>query len=245
MNISRSAATVSMTLLIVGAVYWIQSPHPVEPGRSPEAVEGSMVKHQVARTLLQQTAAKLKPGKAAPGSAHVNEATPSQTWKQRATPSNAGSPVPEQSMAKSAGKRPGRASGISDEEAESGSAVVDEPVGIRLASDVRLPAAALPVDFKMSPAAEKMLKEIVDDYYRELAGTVESAPEGDGARSGDEGPTVLVSNGPNVDAARKRADYRFRALFGNAAYNRMTMNSVLESHLPLARPPATDAAGGE
>jgi hypothetical protein len=118
------------------------------------------------------------------------------------------------------------------------------PAGLRLAPDVRLPAAALPVDFKMSPVAEKALKNIVDDYYRDLAAAL--APEletathgqdngGDGglvetAENGEK--TVVVTNGKIAEYARKRADARFKALFGNAAFNRMTIQSALESRLP-------------
>ena len=116
------------------------------------------------------------------------------------------------------------------------------PAGLRLAPDVRLPAAALPVDFKMTPVAEKALKNIVDDYYRDLAAgmapALEAATEGRDDPEGtlietDEngGKTVIVTNGQAADYARKRADARFKALFGNAAYNRMTIQSALESRL--------------
>ena len=44
--------------------------------------------------------------------------------------------------------------------------------------------------------------------------------------------TVMIHNSPEVDAARKLADQRFKALFGKAAYTRMTMNALLESRLP-------------
>jgi hypothetical protein len=118
------------------------------------------------------------------------------------------------------------------------------PAGLRLAPDVRLPAAALPVDFKMTPVAEMALGNILDDYYRDLAAGL--APEleaathgqdhgGDGAlieTGGNGEKTVVVTNGKVAEHARKRADARFRALFGNAAFNRMTIQSALESRLP-------------
>lgn len=122
-----------------------------------------------------------------------------------------------------------------DDEVAIDPAVAESPLGIRLADDVRLPAAAMPVDFKMSPVAEKMLKEIVNDYYRELAAAAE--PEAHASDGEETERTLVISNGPLAEAARKRADYRFRALFGNAAYNRMTMNSVLEAQLPVAQAP--------
>ena len=45
--------------------------------------------------------------------------------------------------------------------------------------------------------------------------------------------TRVITNGPAVDEARKRADARFKALFGFQAYNRMTMNTLLEARLPV------------
>lgn len=113
------------------------------------------------------------------------------------------------------------------------------PLGVRLAANVRLPAAAMPNDLKLTEISRKALQDIVDDYYRELAlgivpqeevtdpemkpsqtGQVETADNGD--------RTMVVTNGPVAEAARKRADQRFRALFGNAAYNRITMNAQME-----------------
>lgn len=47
----------------------------------------------------------------------------------------------------------------------------------------------------------------------------------------EEGPTVVVTNRPEVESARQRADWRFKALFGDAAYNRMVMQSLIESRM--------------
>jgi hypothetical protein len=121
--------------------------------------------------------------------------------------------------------------------------VVESPVGIRLGSDVRLPAAAMPIDFEMSPVAEKVLRTIVEDYYRDLANSV--AVDVESVRNGDSNEgivvettedgekTVIVGNGGIAEEARKRADQRFKSLFGNAAYNRLTMHSALERMLPV------------
>lgn len=79
----------------------------------------------------------------------------------------------------------------------------------------------------------------MDDYYRELSlGVVPqnevTDPEIKPTQTGqietsDNGErTMVVTNGPLAEAARKRADQRFRALFGNAAYNRITMNAQME-----------------
>ena len=118
------------------------------------------------------------------------------------------------------------------------------PPGLRLAENVRLPAAAMPVEMKLTPVAEKVLKNILDDYYRDLAaglapvmeavsngGQVEGSP----VETGEQGEkTVVVTNGEVAEYARKRADARFRAIFGYAAYNRITMQSALESRLPAS-----------
>ncbi|MCU0779955.1 MAG: hypothetical protein MUF04_02505 [Akkermansiaceae bacterium] len=118
------------------------------------------------------------------------------------------------------------------------------PAGLRLAEDVRLPAAAMPIDMKLTPVAEMALKEIVDDYYRDLAvgiapvlAAVSNGEQVDGTpiETGEQGEkTVVVTNGEVAEYARKRADARFRAIFGYAAYNRITMQSALESRLPAS-----------
>ena len=232
MTITRSSAAVFTAILLVGLIYWTQSSQKVEQGRTPNAAGEPMARSQESRILLPRSESEMKAGGVEIGSARANEKASARMREQQAMTANAASMLPHQSIARSKGEVPAKAFRVIDDVLAAEPVLADEPVGIRLAHDVRLPAAALPLDFKMSPVAEKMLKEIVDDYYRELAATVASAPEGDEIQSGDEGPTVLVSNGPIVDEARKRADYRFRALFGNAAYNRITMNSVLESRLP-------------
>lgn len=111
-------------------------------------------------------------------------------------------------------------------------------LGVRLAPDVRLPVAAMPIDFTISPVAQTALEQIVTDYYKEISASVSETPaESAVTEESCEGETTLVvSNGPTVDAARKRADYRFKALFGNDAYNRMTINTLLEARLPQSSP---------
>lgn len=112
-------------------------------------------------------------------------------------------------------------------------------LGVRLAANVRLPAAAMPNDLKVTEVSRKALQDIVDDYYRELAlGVVseeevtdpEMSPSQTGqVEVGDNGErTLIVTNGPVAETARKRADQRFRALFGNAAYNRLTMQAQMD-----------------
>lgn len=115
------------------------------------------------------------------------------------------------------------------------------PVGLRLAPDVRLPVAAMPHDLKISPIAQQALDQIVVDYYQDLAAGLKHRSSGETAAA-EEPPleksasgelTQIITPGPATDAARERADYRFRALFGSAAYNRMTMRAVMESKMPV------------
>lgn len=119
------------------------------------------------------------------------------------------------------------------------------PMGIRLAPDVRLPVAAMPLDFKVSPVAKKALDQIVADYYREIASPPSPINQDGNANPANSTTTDLIeesetgeltrviSNSPAVDQARKRADARFKALFGFEAYNRMTMNTLLEARTPV------------
>ncbi len=94
------------------------------------------------------------------------------------------------------------------------------PMGIRLAPDVRLPTAAMPLDFEVSSVAKKVLDGIVMDYYREIASIHQNGsddPANANAADVVEEPetgelTRIVRNSPAVDEARKRADARFKAL---------------------------------
>lgn len=116
------------------------------------------------------------------------------------------------------------------------------PIGVRLAPDVRLPAAAMPLDFKISSVAKKVLDGIVMDYYREISSIPQNQNGSDDSTNANAADVVeepetgeltrIVRNSPAVDEARKRADARFKALFGWQAYNRMTMNTLLEARRP-------------
>lgn len=122
------------------------------------------------------------------------------------------------------------------------------PVGIRLAPNVRLPLAAMPNDLKLNPIKQQALQHIIDEYYQTVAAAASAPKNGDSASNSTEGSsktsvveengeqTQIVTNSPAVESARLRADQLFKALFGKAAYNRMTMNTLLESRLPV--PPA-------
>lgn len=231
----RLAAAVSVPLLVTAAVYCLKSTQPEKNDRSAKVRERP-VNYDGGTIHVPQAGSRVMPANGEDVSAGKREAVLSEM--RRSQKRHAAAPSPELKMAEAkSDKQVASVRHSPDDEAPiEPTQDVEASVGVRLADDVRLPAAAMPVDFKMSPVAEKMLKEIVDDYYREVAAAVvpsAAGGPGDEASSGDK--TVVVSNGPVAESARQRADYRFRALFGNAAYNRMTMNSALEARLPVAQ----------
>lgn len=118
---------------------------------------------------------------------------------------------------------------------------------VRLAHDVPLPAVILTLNEEQIDPENKTpqpikdaMKSIVDKFYTNLA---ESAAEGDYVSKDPDG-TLVVGKGPGVERAREEADQIYRALFGEEAYNRMTMNSVLESQLPIVDSTVVEPATG-
>lgn len=123
--------------------------------------------------------------------------------------------------------------------------------GIRLADDVKLPAVILALN-----AAEKdtlhpvpapiaaAMRAIVSTFYQELADSARLTPAGaipDATDTATEDEiTILIKPGPAVERARARANETYRALFGDAAFSRATMNATLEVQLP-----ANDAPDGK
>lgn len=173
----------------------------------------------------------------ATGESVPHQANPRRTPGDRETRANP-SPPPQPRISKQDRNSPAPVA----DEAVAEVPAAQLPVGLRLAPDVRLPVAAMPHDLQISPIAQQALEQIVTDYYRDLAAGLKSPQSGD---SPDEAQvqleesatgelTRIITNGPATDAARQRADYRFKALFGNAAYNRMTMKAVLERQAPVA-----------
>jgi hypothetical protein len=230
-------------------------------------------------------AANLKPADADAGGAELPPETSLSTSGQGAakgtqSASHAGtasapSVARSSNRDKAAKSHPAPEPGLADDGDALEPETEEAPVmGVRLAPDVRLPVAAMPIDFTISPVAEEARQQIVRDYYREVAQAVSNPgeavnergagnipadgnePGNDGSgqvtdtgvvgipsestgssggeviEDGEEGPTLIVSNRPEVEAARQRADERFRALFGADAYNRMVMQSLIESRLP-------------
>lgn len=119
-------------------------------------------------------------------------------------------------------------------------------MGIRLADNVQLPAVIIALsnpnrdpNHKIPAPVAAAMQSIVDTFYQALtaaaqaqaaAGKAATAPGGDN--------TAVIQPGPAVDQARARANQAYRALFGDEAYNQLTLNAALEVKLPVA------AAGG-
>jgi len=137
-----------------------------------------------------------------------------------------------------------------------GSSVVKSnilPRGLRLSDNVKLPAVILALsdpnrdpEHKLPQPVLDCMQGIVDRFYQDLAasagnqaGTAGKPP---GTSPDPAAPvtaadnTVVIEPGPAVDKARARANEMYRALFGDEAYNRLTMNSALEVQLPVEAP---------
>ena len=111
------------------------------------------------------------------------------------------------------------------------------PAGIRLADDVQLPAVILAINAvkhdpnsKLPAPVAAAMYAIVDTFYPDLA---EASRQAGAEASPDEENTLVIKPGPAVDRARGRADETYRALFGDDAFNRMTLNAALEVRLPV------------
>jgi hypothetical protein len=249
----KQTAWLAAALAVVAVGSWSMSREATDgtsnenrPAAAPAAVDR---KPGASRTAIHQDPEISKPGALVDDAGSLGRAPDRSVASGGAAPASlaaltpdASHVSPKRSMDRNGGPMGAAESG--DTPTDPTEPAAEPPAGLRLAPDVRLPAAALPVDFKMSPVAEKALKNIVDDYYRDLAAAL--APEleaathgqdngGDGGlieTGGNGEKTVVVTNGKIAEYARKRADARFKALFGNAAFNRMTMQSALESRLP-------------
>jgi len=124
-------------------------------------------------------------------------------------------------------------------------------LGVRLGDDVQLPAVILalsdpnrdPGHKTPAPVAAAM-QAIVDRFYQDLTASVRDqsakgnvpstqAPDATVPEVGNE-DTVVIEPGPAVDKARARANETYRTLFGDDAYNRLTMGTAIEVKLPVA-----------
>ncbi|MEI6654354.1 MAG: hypothetical protein WCP45_06265 [Verrucomicrobiota bacterium] len=129
-----------------------------------------------------------------------------------------------------------------------------QPLGIRLADNVKLPAVIIALsdpnrdpEHKLPQPVLDCMQGIVDRFYQDLAasagnqaGTASkppgTSPDPTAPVTAADNNTVVIEPGPAVDKARARANEMYRALFGDEAYNRLTMNSALEVQLPVEAP---------
>lgn len=119
---------------------------------------------------------------------------------------------------------------------------------IQLAENFRLPASTLiqgvnrNSPFPMvSPAISAATQEIENSFYRALAATppeTGQTPQGIPPDAIENEDTRLIPPTAETERLRIQADQWYRTLFGDAAYNQQTMNSLIEVRLPPL--PATD-----
>jgi hypothetical protein len=98
---------------------------------------------------------------------------------------------------------------------------------VQLGDDVRLPAALMPqTTTKRSPEVAAAVAAIGDRFYREIqeiAASENPNPATD---------TTVIHKSPATEQALKRANEEYRALLGDEAYNRTTIESHIEVKLP-------------
>lgn len=104
---------------------------------------------------------------------------------------------------------------------------------IRLGNDVRLPAALMHQTSvtTATPEIAAASRGIIDSFYQELS-AVSSAGQADSSKVEEDG-TRIIPAGIDADKARNRADEAYRALHGNEAFNRHSLQSALEVRLPV------------
>ncbi len=184
-----------------------------------------------------QPAVNVRMGEADAGSAVT--AAPAQT--AQVTKSNAPEPTPA-TAALHAATHAAQPTGSPASQSNS------PPLGIRLADNVKLPAVIIALsdpnrdpEHKLPQPVLDCMQGIVDRFYQDLAASAAgkqpgSSPDPSAPEAATDDNTVVIEPGPAVDKARARANEMYRALFGDEAYNRLTMNSALEVQLPTAAP---------
>jgi hypothetical protein len=219
------------------------------PDKAPESSDSSLADHSGNR-IRSNTRNEAESGSSSPilssGDASASAENP-QTQAASGAPSDT-----PQSRMPAPGSRQGKASSSATPAATASTAAgkpsdgpaetpEEAPVeniplpAVRLAPDVQLPAVILaihkeqndPNNQKPQPIKDAM-NAIVDRFYEDLA---KAAAAGEHASIDDDG-THVIGKGPAVDRARNYANEVYRALFGNAAFNQMTMDAVLEAQLP-------------
>jgi len=106
---------------------------------------------------------------------------------------------------------------------------------IQLAEDVRLPAALMPHQTaNESPAVTAARLAIGERFYRELQEIVANQAQVDATVQTpvDAAATTVIHQSRATENALRRANEEYRALFGDEAFNRKTMDTHLEVKLP-------------
>ena len=113
------------------------------------------------------------------------------------------------------------------------------PKGIQLADNVKLPAVILAITAVKNDTGTKIpapvaaaMRGIVDTFYRNLADSADPVGSGSSPEASSTEDTIVIHPGPAVEKARKRANETYRALFGDVAYDQMTMRALMEAQLP-------------
>jgi hypothetical protein len=113
------------------------------------------------------------------------------------------------------------------------SPLAQSPIAIQLAEDVALPAAILALadpthNSPLSANDRRICEEIANAFYQELSCSAVVTAD----RLHTE--TIIITPGPAVDLARRHADERFQALFGDAHYMKNLTESAIEVRLPVS-----------
>lgn len=125
---------------------------------------------------------------------------------------------------------------------KSSPAAVQNEKAIQLAENFRLPATILAQctdpttpDAVVSPTVSAAAQEITESFYRALAATAqntEQTPENTAPDAPDSEDTRVIPPTAETERLRAHSDERYRSLFGDAAYNKQSMNSLIEVRLP-------------
>jgi hypothetical protein len=173
----------------------------------------------------------------------------------RTTATRAFRPEPSISSKPSAnrsGRDPAAVAGrVADPEGEPPQSISNHQVrAIQLAENVRLPAVLMvpdPTETNLqcapAPAVTAATRQIAGSFYQELAAGTAIRPSAvekpvagilqPSDTPADDDNTTVIEPGPVVENARSRANEAYRALFGDDAYNRRTMDSAIEVSLPV------------
>ncbi len=99
---------------------------------------------------------------------------------------------------------------------------------IRLADDVKLPAALMPEKLhNTSPEIAAARSEIINCFYRDLqAGIINSGESPKFSEPSED--SILIPQNFRTERIRQAADQQFKALYGDSKYIQQTLHSAIE-----------------